>query len=245
MPRAAHRRCKIQLGFCSYHAKCSAALLPDSWQYNIQLSLPTSRSSRCGAGLMLHSQGEVSTFSSTPMALCMPVHSAVEMTSPSTAQIISGQNWNVILDQAEPRVQKRPKDTSAVATFWSEIFEESFHCKYVHFFTCFSLTHTFYRDLAKELFLYSLITARQSQLNLTIMLINTWWLTAKCLHKGIQISICSTIFLTKRKWWKNWSELMISDFQNIFAPSFCSFHWLKHEQVIVSDYFLFHSIASI
>lgn len=41
----------------------------------------------------------------------------------------------------------RPEDTSALRAFWSDIFEESFHCKYVRF----SLTHTLYRDLATAL----------------------------------------------------------------------------------------------
>lgn len=78
--------------------------------------------------------------------------------------------------------------------------------------TCFSLTHTLYRDLAKALIHYSLIAVKHSQLHVSIMLINTWWLTAKCLQKGIQISICSTIFLTKRRCWKDWSRLTFSDY---------------------------------
>lgn len=60
------------------------------------------------------------------------------VTSPSAAQIISGQNGNVVWEcdarwRQSQSEQKRPEDTSAVGAFWSEIFKETFHCEYIHF----------------------------------------------------------------------------------------------------------------
>ena len=148
---------------------------------------------------MSRSQGEVSAFPSTPTALCVPAPRHCGNAKPicSTNYVTSEWEYDPGRRQSQSE-QKRPEDTSAVGAFWFEIFRDCPLRVYRHL-TCFSLTHTLYRDLAKALIQYSLITAKQSQLNLCRMLINTWLLTAKCLHKGIHISMCSTIFLTTRK----------------------------------------------
>lgn len=194
---------------------------------------------------MLHSQGEVSTFPSTPTVLHTPAPTVLWSDKPirSTNYFRSKRECGLGMRcqmEAEP---KRAEETwghlsCRCILVWN--LQRDFPLRVYTLLTCFSLMHTLYRDLAKALIHYSLIAVKHSQLHVSIMLINTWWLTAKCLHKGIQISICSTIFLTKRRCWKDWGRLTFSDYFKTYLlpPSAAFAGWSMNRSSLQTTFYL-------
>lgn len=201
---------KLKLGFSSYHAKRSAVLLPDSWQHNIQLASPVSRSSSRGAGLMLHSQGEASSFPSTPTVLRTPAPAALgKWRAHPQQKLIQGMGSQREAELKGVEETWGPRRSCRSILVWN--LQRDFPSRVFTLLTYTQVAQGFGQS-TKSVFIdhCKLFTVKTVHHTPKYLVTDN-----KCLHKSEQISICSTTFLTKsaeksEAGWRSTSKLMCS-----------------------------------